>query len=168
MGLARRKQRLQQLQDQLKEKPGKFFPLQIDVTKEDELLSAFKWTTANVAPVHILINSAGVIRDTNLLDGTTDEFKAVLDTNVLALTVATREAVNIMKEHNIQGQIININSLAGHYIPNLRNFNLYPASKHAVTAYTEVLRNDLNQIGCKIKVTVSIQNFASRLEEVLY
>lgn len=107
--------------------------------------------------MHVLVNCAGVIRDTNLIDGTMEDFKAVIDTNFLALTITTRETVKIMHKHNIAGQIININSLAGHYVPNLRNFNLYPASKHAVTAYTEVLRNDLIRMGSKIKVTVRFE-----------
>lgn len=108
----------------------------------------------NLGPVHVLINNAGIVRDTDLMGGSTKDWRDVLETNVIALSVATREAIKTMQEKKIDGHIVNVNSLAGHYVPSLRNFNMYPASKHAVTAITETLRQELQRAGTKIKVTV--------------
>jgi len=58
-----------------------------------------------------------------------------------------------MRANNIDGHIIHINSINGHIVPNFPGLSLYPASKHAVTALTETLRQELNQIGSKIKIT---------------
>lgn len=59
-----------------------------------------------------------------------------------------------MQKNNIDGHIINVNSVAGHQVPPVPFNNVYPASKHAVTALTETLRHDLKTIGSKIKSTV--------------
>lgn len=61
-----------------------------------------------------------------------------------------------MKANNVNGHIIHINSVAGHKCPDIPNLNVYTASKYAVTALTETLRQELNSINSKIKVTVSI------------
>lgn len=61
-----------------------------------------------------------------------------------------------MQENKIDGHIVNMNSVVGHMVPILPNQNLYPASKHAVTAFTETLRLDLMKLGSKIRVSVSI------------
>ncbi|RZC42511.1 hypothetical protein BDFB_002988 [Asbolus verrucosus] len=58
-----------------------------------------------------------------------------------------------MKANNINGHIIHINSIFGHNVPNYPNLNVYPASKYAVTALTETLRQELNQLGSKIRIT---------------
>lgn len=152
--MARRKEKLEALCAKLSMSAGKFYPFQCDITVEEELLSAFKWTTENVGPVYFLVNNAGVYRDTNLIDGNSDEWMKVLMTNVFALSVATREAVKIMRKGEIKGHVVNVNCLSGHrnlYYPNM---NLYGASKHAVTALTETFRQELILNKSNIKVTV--------------
>lgn len=76
--------------------------------------------------------------------------------NVLALCTATREAVNSMKENNIDGHIIHINSIYGHRVPNAPGAHIYSASKYAVTALTESMRAEFASTGSKVKVTVSL------------
>jgi NADP+-dependent farnesol dehydrogenase len=48
-----------------------------------------------------------------------------------------------MKEHDIDGHIVHLNSIAGHVVHNVPSFSVYPASKFAVTALTESLRLEL-------------------------
>lgn len=125
-----------------------------------------EWTRTNVGPIHILVNNAGWARTGSLIEGdeeATDVWRKVFDLNVLGLCIATREAVKAMKEGGIDGHVIHVNSVAGHYVPAvLKSVNVYPASKHAVTALTETLRQELAAAGSKIKVTVS-----SYLEKLL-
>ena len=59
-----------------------------------------------------------------------------------------------MKENKIDGHIIHINSTLGHKVVSQRYSNVYPASKYAVTALTETLRQELNHLGLKIKISV--------------
>lgn len=156
MGVARRIEKLEHLSDELKNEPGKLFPLQTDVTKEADLKYAFIWTDKNVGPVSLLVNNAGVAKPTNIINGNTSDFKTVFDTNVIALTLACREAIASMMANNVtDGLIVNINSIAGHFVPPVPLKNVYPASKHAVTALTETLRQELINLGSSIRVTVS-------------
>jgi len=153
VGLARRKERTQALAKKLAGKRGQLYAVKADISKEGDIVAAFKWIKENVGPVHILVNNAGIIRGTDLINGDTKMWKEILDTNVIGLCVATREAVKDMRANNVDGHIIHINSVVGHIVPNLPQFNVYPASKHAVTALTETLRQELNSIGSKIKIS---------------
>lgn len=152
--MARRAEKIKALSEKLKGKRGKLYAVQADVSKEQDIINAFKWTTTNVGPVHILVNNAATAFITNLTEGNTELWKLALDLNVLGLCIATREAIKSMQDNNIEGHIININSVLGHKVPGAA-LNIYPATKYAVTAVTESLRHELNFIKSKIKVTVS-------------
>jgi len=153
VGLARRKEKVEELARKLQGSPGKLYAIATDITKEEDILKAFKWIKYNLGPVHILVNNAGVGRATNLIEGDTKLWKDIIDTNVMGLCIATREAVNDMRANKVDGHIIHINSIVGHTVLNIPDTNIYPASKHAVTALTETLRQELNSIGSKIKIT---------------
>ncbi|KAF2893590.1 hypothetical protein ILUMI_12586 [Ignelater luminosus] len=153
VGLERRKGKIEEVSKKLEGKKGKFYAHLADVSKEEDILKAFQWVKDNLGPVHILVNNAGFARATNLIDGNTKFWKEVFDTNVLGLCMATREAVKDMRANNVDGHIIHMNSIAGHYVPNIANMNVYAATKHAITALTETLRQELNSIGSKIKIT---------------
>lgn len=152
VGLARRKDLLDQLAQELISAKGKFHPVQVDMTKEEDILRGFQWTKENVGPVHILVNNAGLATTGTLLDGETAEWKNVLDVNVLGLCIATREATRVMRQEGIDGHVVHINSVFGHKAVGV--YNVYSATKHAVGALTETLRQELNAAGSKIKITV--------------
>ncbi|XP_018572868.1 farnesol dehydrogenase [Anoplophora glabripennis] len=153
VGLARRKVRLDVLALKLTGKKGKLYPVKADISKEEDIINAFKWIKENVGQVHVLINNAGVYTQTDLADGDIDIWKNTLNVNVLGLCIATREAIRDMRANNVDGHIIHINSVVGHQVPNMRNANMYPASKFAVTALAETLRLELLNLKVKIKIT---------------
>ncbi|KAI4454424.1 dehydrogenase/reductase sdr family member 11 [Holotrichia oblita] len=155
VGLSRRIERIEELSKRLTEQPGKLYAFRCDISKEEDILRAFRWIRDNLGPVHVLINNAGLTRPTNLTDGSTEDWRKIFDVNVMATCICTREAVRIMKDHNISGQIINMNSVVGHYVPMMTEplLNVYPASKFAVTALTETLRQELRYYKSKIKIT---------------
>lgn len=156
VGLARRKEKIEQLSETLADQPGKLHAFRADISKEEDILAAFKWIKDTLGPVSILINNAGLAEHTSLSDGETEKWRRVLETNVIGLSVATREALRSMRDNGIDGHVVHINSTAGHRVPPyLSNINVYPASKFAVTALTETLRLELNSMGSKIKISVS-------------
>lgn len=154
--MARRVERVEDLVKKLEGLPGKMYALKADVSKEEDILQAFQWVKDNLGPIHVLVNNAGIVRPTTLIDGNTEHWAEVLNTNVLGLAIATREAVRDMMANNVDGHIIHINSVAGHRVPCYPKLNIYPASKHAVTALTESLRRELNEMKSRIRVTVSL------------
>ncbi|XP_030745974.1 farnesol dehydrogenase-like [Sitophilus oryzae] len=153
VGLARRKALMEEHKNRWKSKKGSFHPVQCDIRKESDILNAFDWIKKNLGPVSVLINNAGIVGATTLINGDAAIWKDILDTNVLGLCIATKEAINHMREGKIDGHIIHINSIAGFMIPFHPNSNVYPASKHAVTALVETLRRELNLIKSKIKIS---------------
>lgn len=84
----------------------------------------------------------------------------MFDTNVIGLCMCTREAVQQMLKEKIDGHVVHINSIAGHQVTHHDPpaANVYPASKHAVTALTESLRQEMVYLKNKIKVTVGLTN----------
>ncbi|XP_050507274.1 farnesol dehydrogenase isoform X1 [Diabrotica virgifera virgifera] len=153
VGAARRKENLDALAQKLQGKKGKLYAVKADVTKEEDIKGLFKWTSANVGPVSILVNNAGCHHKTGLIGGDTAAWRATIDVNLIALCIATREAIDIMQKNNIDGYIIHINSIVGHTVLNIPNVNVYPATKHGITALTETLRHELNARKSKIRVT---------------
>ena len=92
-------------------------------------------------------------------DGDPKLFREIFDVNVMGLTICTQQALKLMKEAGVDdGHIIHINGVSGHKVPNVGApiLNVGPASKFAVTALTESLRQELVFLKSKIKVTVSV------------
>lgn len=81
----------------------------------------------------------------------------MLDVNLYGTSLCAHEAIKQMREVDDCGHIININSIAGHKLIDINpNFtNMYASSKYGVTAFTEILRQELRNNHSKIKVTVS-------------
>lgn len=62
--------------------------------------------------------------------------------------------MNDMQRSSVDGHIVHVNSIAGHTVLPVTGSNVYQASKHAVTALTETLRQEFNAINSRIKITV--------------
>ncbi|PKU28026.1 hypothetical protein llap_21670 [Limosa lapponica baueri] len=72
----------------------------------------------------------------------------------MAVSICTREAYQSMKERNIDdGHIININSMNGHSVVPQSVVHFYSATKYAVTALTEGLRQELREAKTHIRAT---------------
>ena len=165
VALARRKERLEELKTKVSTATkAKLYPVKCDVTIEQDIKDAFAWAEKHLGGVDILVNNAGIIRQTSLLaEDNTADIKATLDTNVLGVVLCTREAFQSMKKRNVAGHVVIINSIAGHSVMNFAaakfpSPNIYNSTKYGVTAMTEVLRQEFQSFGTKIKITVSDSN----------
>lgn len=152
-GIARRGELLKDHAKQLSSEKGKLHAFQCDLTNQEQILSTFKNITSEIGPIHILVNNAAAVHKTTIIDGDIDKWKSVMDTNFLAVAICTREAVASMKSHDIKGHIINVNSVAGHMVPNIKGLGVYPSSKHALTGLTETVRLEINREKLPIKIT---------------
>ncbi|XP_049855645.1 dehydrogenase/reductase SDR family member 11-like [Schistocerca gregaria] len=151
VGLARRPDKVKALE--LKEAPGKLHAIQTDISSEDSILSAFKWIEDNLGGVDVLVNNAAVFPAAPVASGETEDWKRILEVNVLGLSVCTREAVQDMLSRGVDdGFIVHIGSDMGHLPPSSTDRTMYGASKHAVRVLLEGLRKDLVARGSKIRV----------------
>ncbi|XP_015512747.2 farnesol dehydrogenase-like [Neodiprion virginianus] len=153
VGLARRLENLEALEKRLEGAKGKFYPKQCDVTDTEKFQCVFKWVDTEFGGVHVLVNNAGLWTPKRFIDDDIEGFRKTLELNVMAPAVGVREAVASMRRRNVVGHIININSVAGHWIPFENPCSLCPSAKHAITAMTETVRRDLVAVGSKIKIT---------------
>lgn len=163
VGLARRKELIEKLQEQLPNGGlGNLHAVQCDLTNDGDILRAFGWIYTNVGVIHVLVNNAGIARLTNITDeGNEDILKSVLQTNLWATVLCTKQAVELMKRQLVTGaHIININSCSGHEVFETGSdrpyLNLYPISKFGITALTHVLSQEFRCDDLGYKVTVRI------------
>ncbi|XP_058838958.1 farnesol dehydrogenase-like [Topomyia yanbarensis] len=155
VGLARRVERVEALKSELTtEAASRLIALKCDITKEEDILSAFAFVNRRFGGIAVLVNNAGVSSDTTVLTPeNTKKVREIFDTNVIALIQCSREAFQSMKKQTSEGHIININSVSGHYVLDLPRQSVYSPSKFAVTALTETMRNELRKEKTNIKVT---------------
>ncbi|KAM4701669.1 dehydrogenase/reductase SDR family member 11 isoform 1-T1 [Discoglossus pictus] len=133
---------------------GTLIPYKCDLSNEEEILSMFSAIKTLHQGVDVCINNAGLARPEPLLTGKTDGWRTMIDVNVLAVSICTREAYQSMKERSIDdGHIININSVLGHIYQCASQGHFYSATKHAVTALTEGVRQELREEKSHIRVT---------------
>lgn len=155
--MARRKDKLDKL---AKGYEGKIYPIKGDVSNKDDMLNVFNWTQTNLGPLYALINNAGIVYAKPILESEEDEWRKLFETNLISLTLFTKEAVKVMTENDTSGVIINMNSVCGHSVSAtaaklLPGLGIYFSAKHGITGFTEALRLELANAGSKIRVTVS-------------
>jgi len=153
VGAARNEEKIQALSKELAGKPGSLTAVKCDLTKDDDIMNLFSTIKQKFGGVDICINNAGMSHNHSLLEGTTQEWREMLDINVVALCLCTKEAVASMRERNVDdGQIIHISSMSGHRVTTGALTHFYTASKFAVTALLEGLRQELRAAKSNIRV----------------
>ncbi|CAL1680682.1 unnamed protein product [Lasius platythorax] len=160
--------------------PGILETIWCDVSFEEELNKAFEQIETRMKGVDIMINNAGYCEYSRVIDSDWKSFQLILNTNVTPYAACMNKAVHSMRNRNVEGHILNINSVLGHYIPPKScegiidaafDFNLYVASKHATVALTHTVRREIADIKPPIRIT-SISpglvktNIVSRSEKV--
>ncbi|XP_054088710.1 uncharacterized protein LOC105213965 [Zeugodacus cucurbitae] len=177
VGLARRKECIEALRDQVEASArDRLHGLQCDLRDQQQIIDVFKVIVSKYGPIAVLVNNAGVLRNTNLVnDDNQQDIQDVIDTNIVGVVNCTREAFRSMKAHGGVGHVFLINSICGHNVPKAPNFslNIYPCTKHAVTAMTEVYRHEFHMLGTKVKVTsispgtVNTEIILPKMKEIL-
>ncbi|XP_013142644.1 PREDICTED: farnesol dehydrogenase-like [Papilio polytes] len=158
VGFARRPELIEKLKGNVRGK-GVIYSRKCDVSNIDDIKAAFKWVDEKLGGTDVLVNNAGVLYYPGLISDSDDktitdeEISATIDINIKGLVICTKYAIASMKKRNFDGHVININSVAGHYIPSLAGYNVYPSTKHAVTAFNSSLLHELADCKHKIKVT---------------
>ncbi|XP_051534681.1 dehydrogenase/reductase SDR family member 11-like [Myxocyprinus asiaticus] len=133
---------------------GTLIPYKCDLSVEEEIHSMFALIKVQHQGIEVCINNAGLALSEPILSGKTSGWRSILQVNVIGLSVYTREAYLSMKERNVDdGHIININSMCVHKVVHNAVVHFYTATKYAVTALTEGLRQELREAKTHICAT---------------
>jgi NADP-dependent 3-hydroxy acid dehydrogenase YdfG len=148
--VARRLDALVEMKQAIEARGGSAFPLAVDLRDESQILFAFSAVRRELGGVDVLVNAAGLGHKAPLVSGSTEQFREMLEVNVLALASMTREAVKDMRDHKVAGQIVHVSSMSAHRVQ--AQAGMYAATKHAVRALTEGLRQELRALDLPIRV----------------
>ena len=147
--LARREERLIELQKQLEEKGIKVLPIKCDVTSTEDINHAASVAEETFGHVDILVNCAGSSKDKGVLEMNDEEWDFTIATDETSVFKMTRAFGNIMKKNNY-GRVINIASMYGMVgnteIPTIA----YHASKGAVVNFTRAAAAELAPHGITV------------------
>lgn len=144
---------LQNTEQELKKEGGDVLAVVTDVSKRSAIENLAKKTMDHFGDIHILFNNAGVTGPIGpIWEEDIDDFKKVIDINLMSVVYGLRTFVPIMLEQNHECHIVNTASAAG--FGTALYVSGYAATKFAVVALSEVLFLDLTQRKGNINVSV--------------
>ncbi len=82
-----------------------------DMGNPDEITAMFDQVEADVGPVSILVNNAGIARPGDFLETTLEQFQAVVDVNLTGTFLALQRAAKTMIANSIEGAVVNMSSI---------------------------------------------------------
>ncbi|NDF14236.1 3-oxoacyl-ACP reductase FabG [bacterium] len=119
---------------------GSAEPLRFDVSKEEEIVSAFEQIAKKGAPLAVLVNNAGISEDGLILRLKKDSLDRTLQTNLVSAILCSREAAKLMMKTR-SGSIIQISSVVGE-MGNAGQVS-YSAAKAGMIGLTKSLAKEL-------------------------
>ena len=146
---ARRADRLETLVKQIKEGGGQALSITADVSDEAQTRSMVNQVKSELGRVDILVNNAGVMLFSPIDGADPEDWRRMVNINVLGLMYATHAVLPLMKAQG-SGHVVNISSVSGRTVS--ANFGVYNATKWGVCAFSEALRQEVYKD--KIRVTV--------------
>ena len=112
-----------------------------DLRDPNEVQSLVDVAVMQTGRLDIMVNNAGLEFPASIIEGTPEDWRAMLETNVLALLTGCKAAVIAMRKCGAQGHIVNMSSVSAQR----RNSGVYGATKHAVNVISASLRDELEE-----------------------
>jgi NADP-dependent 3-hydroxy acid dehydrogenase YdfG len=140
---------LQKVKGEIEGLGAESIAVRCDVTHLSECEDLVQQALNRFGHIDILVNNAGVGFSGKIVDSDPKEAEQMVKVNILGVYYMTRLVLSSMIEQG-RGDIVNIGSVAGlKYSP---KFAIYSATKFAVRAFSEALRNEVQ--GHNIRVTL--------------
>lgn len=146
---ARRVEKLESLKKEVQQDGGEILVKKLDVTKKEDCDSFINLVNQTWNRIDILINNAGIMPLSFFKNLKVSEWEQMIDVNLKGILYCTAAVIPYMITKK-SGHIINLSSVAGRIV--FPAGSVYCATKHAVTAFSEGLRQELSQ-RYNIKVT---------------
>jgi len=146
---ARRADRLKSLADELIRSGGKALAVTTDVMHREQVKKLVDTAVQSFGRVDVMINNAGLMPQSLLEHLKIDEWDRMIDVNIKGVLYGIAAALPYMKQQKA-GHIINVSSVAGHKVG--PGGAVYAATKHAVLALSEGLRQEVKPYNVRTTV----------------
>lgn len=131
---------LKNTKKEIEENNVKCFTFQGDVTNFKDCEQFVKQVVEEFGNIDVLVNNAGITRDTLLMRMKEEDFKQVIDTNLIGTFNVTKNVISYMMKAR-SGRIINISSVVG--ISGNAGQTNYSASKAGIIGFTKSLAKEV-------------------------
>lgn len=145
---ARRTDRIESLAKRIEDEGGKAVAIEVDVGDEAQARSFVERAHSELGGLHALINNAGVMLLGPVEGADTEEWRRMVDVNILGLLYCTHAAIGLIRDSG-GGDIVNVSSVAGRSAT--AGAGVYNFTKFGVTGFSEALRQEA--LHSKIRVT---------------
>ena len=146
---ARRTDRLAAVEKRLGESGAKVLSVECDVSREASVDGLVRATLGRFGGVDVLVNNAGIARIKPALDESPDEFRSVVETNLVGAFTCAQRFGRVMVE-NRKGSIVNIASILGMVGLGLVPQASYTASKGGLVNLTRELATQWARLGVRV------------------
>lgn len=146
---ARRAERLQSLANEIDAKGGKAIAMATDVIDRNQVKVLVDKAAQTYGRVDVMINNAGLMPQAPLERLKIDEWDRMIDVNFKGVLYGIAAALPYMQRQK-SGHFINVSSVAGHRVG--PGFAVYAATKHAVRALSEGLRQEVKPYNIRTTV----------------
>lgn len=137
---ARRIDRLETLANDIRQHGGQAIALATDVTDRTQVARLVDAAVQTYGRIDVMLNNAGLMPHSPLERLKVDDWDRMIDVNLRGVLYGIAAALPHMQRQK-SGHFINVSSVAGHKVSN--NGAVYSATKHAVRALSEGLRQEV-------------------------
>ncbi|WP_124703237.1 SDR family oxidoreductase [Sulfuriferula multivorans] len=146
---ARRIDRINALAKELAGNEGKAIAVQTDVTQYEQVKNLVDTAVEKYGRIDVMINNAGLMPHSPLDRLKIDDWDRMIDVNIKGVLYGIAAALPYMQKQK-SGHIINVSSVAGHKVRPASA--VYAATKHAVLALSEGLRQEVKPYNIRTTV----------------
>ena len=146
---ARRKDRIDELAKRITDGGGKAAAIEVDVADEAQARSFVEQTREQLGGLDILVNNAGVMLLGPFEQSKAEDWRTMVEVNLLGLLYCTHAAVPAMREQG-SGTIVNVSSVAGRFAR--AGAGVYNLTKFGVGAFSEALRQEVTGAGVRVVI----------------
>jgi NADP-dependent 3-hydroxy acid dehydrogenase YdfG len=144
---ARREDRIGALAKRIEGDRGRALAVTTDVTDEEQANAFVQRANDELGGLDILVNNAGVMLLGPVAGAPTDEWRRMIEVNLLGLLYCTHAALPIMGSAG-SGDIVNVSSVAGRTAS--LGSGVYNMTKWGVVGFSEALRQECSRVGVRV------------------
>ena len=153
--VARRKDRLDALAEEIGAAGGRAVSIEADVTEQAQAVEAVERTVRELGRLDILVNNAGVMLLGPIVDAPTEEWDRMIAINVQGLLYCAHAAIPHLlnaaeQEPRRVADMVNVSSVAGRMVR--VGSGAYNLTKHGIGAFSESLRMEVTKRHVRISL----------------